>query len=92
MIEKLKQLWEAYCERRRKAKDEETRYLAKEYCKMDDRCCIPCIVVGGVPLYTVTDEPTSLTEFKVNIKDTEQVINSIRVKYAVKRKEEWRVN
>lgn len=87
MIEKLKQLWEAYCERRHKAKDEETRYLAKEYCRMDDRCCVPCIVVGGVPLYTVTDEPTSLTEFKVNIKDAVNVINAIRVKYAVKRKE-----
>lgn len=92
MIEKLKQLWEAYCECRRKAKDEETRYLAKEYCKMDDRCCVPCIVVGGVLLYTVTDEPTSLTEFKVNIKDTEQVINSIRIKYAMKCKEEWQAN
>lgn len=28
-----------------------------------------------------------LTEFKVNIKDTENVITSIRIKYAVKRKE-----
>lgn len=92
MIEKLKQLWEAYCERRRKAKDEETRYLAKEYCKMDDRSCVPCIVVGGVPLYTVTDEPTSLTDFRVNIKDAENVIFSIRIKYAVKHKEEWQAN
>lgn len=74
-------------ERREQARENELRYLAKQYCCMDDRCCVPCIVVGSVPLYTVTDERTDLASFVVNIKDVEHVINSIRVKYVVAHKE-----
>lgn len=87
MIRKLENMIAAWKERRRKVKDDETRFLAKEYCRMDDRCCVPCIVVGGVPLYTVTDNATNLATFEVNIKDAEHVINAIRVKYAVAHKE-----
>ena len=88
MIQKIKDLIQAYKERRNIAREEEAKYYAKQYCCMDDIFCVPCIMVGGVPLYKVTDNKTDLTEFNVNIKDAEIVINAIRVKYSLNRLKE----
>lgn len=57
------------------------RKLAREYCKVSDLGGQPCVEIDGVPLFCVTDEPTSLTNFRLNIKDSIEVINQIRISY-----------
>ena len=74
-------------EEERLASEREEQMLAKEFCYMDDRGCIPTIMVGDVPFYTVSDEATDLAAFTVNIKDVEHVVNTIRVKFIEKSRE-----
>lgn len=88
IIEKIKEIYAQWKKQRMEKREEEYRYMAKQYCCMSDRCCVPCIVVGNVPLYDVSDNKTDLAQFTVNIKDVEHVINTIRVKYIVKQKED----
>lgn len=87
MIDRIKALYAAWKKKRAEEKEEELRYMARQYCQMSDRACVPCILVSGVPLYLVTDEKTDLAAFNVNIKDCEHVINTIRVKYSVMKKQ-----
>ncbi len=87
ITEKLRERARRREEDEKRAGEMEEQRLAKEFCYMDDHGCIPTIMVSDVPFYTVSDEATELAEFRVNIKDVEHVVNTIRVKYIEKNRE-----
>lgn len=81
IIEKIKQCFNEWQESMHEARVNRIRTLAREYCKVGDVGGQPCVLIDGVPLFVVTDKETSLTEFRLNIKDSAEVINAIRISY-----------
>lgn len=81
IIEKIMQWCRNWRDNMHEARVNRLRKLAREYCKLSDLGGQPCVMIDGVPLFCVTDKETSLTDFRLNIKDSAEVINAIRISY-----------
>ena len=81
IIEKIMQWYCQWQNNMHEARVARLRKLAREYCKLSDLGGQPCVMIDGVPLFCVTDKATSLTEFRLNVKDSAEVVNQIRISY-----------